>query len=176
MTKVKPGRHSADSWRSFRIMWEADPLKTFEDIAKLSGCSRQAVGQRAKKEDWKKRVSPAAMAVAAQERADQIAKSPEPPAEPLKDPYEGENPGDSALASAVIEDGVEQRAKILQRHRSEWNGARKHVYTAINNGDFDKAKLAKITAEALKIVQDGERKAWGLDAEAEPQEIGIVRG
>jgi hypothetical protein len=28
---------------------------------------------------------------------------------------------------------------------------------------FDRAKLAKITAETLMIVQNGERKAWGLD-------------
>ena len=28
---------------------------------------------------------------------------------------------------------------------------------------FEDLKAAKITSETLKIVQDGERKAWGLD-------------
>jgi hypothetical protein len=37
------------------------------------------------------------------------------------------------------------------------------------SGAFSKAKLAKTAAETLKIKQDGERKAWGLD---EVQNVG----
>ena len=41
--------------------------------------------------------------------------------------------------------------------------------TAIEKNDFDKAKFAKITAEALKIRQEAERKAWGIrDVDAQP--------
>ena len=32
----------------------------------------------------------------------------------------------------------------------------------METGDPDKAKFAKITAEALKIRQEGERRAWGI--------------
>ena len=32
----------------------------------------------------------------------------------------------------------------------------------MSEGSFDKAKLAKITAETIKIRQEGERKAWGI--------------
>ena len=43
------------------------------------------------------------------------------------------------------------------------------VTTAIEKNDFDKAKLAKITAETLKIRQEAERKAWGIrDVDAQP--------
>ena len=40
---------------------------------------------------------------------------------------------------------------------------------AIEKNEFDKAKLAKITAETLKIRQEAERKAWGIrDVDAQP--------
>ncbi len=58
---------------------------------------------------------------------------------------------------------VEARANIITRHRTEWNAPRQLAYEAVKNRDMDKAKLAKIAAETLKIVQEGERKAWGLD-------------
>lgn len=70
----------------------------------------------------------------------------------------------AAMREEVEDMAVGIRAKVLDRHRREWDGARNLIYQAIKAADFDKAKLAKITSEAIKIVQDGERKAWGLDA------------
>lgn len=64
---------------------------------------------------------------------------------------------------AAEDNAVALRAAVLQRHRTEWAIARKRVYEAARKGDFELAKLGKITSEALKIVQDGERRAWGLD-------------
>ena len=49
------------------------------------------------------------------------------------------------------------------------SGTARLVTTAIEKNDFDKAKLAKITAETLKIRQEAERKAWGIrDVDAQP--------
>ena len=53
---------------------------------------------------------------------------------------------------------------MLERHRKEVDAPRKLVYQAIQSGDLEKAKLAKTVAETLRIAQELERKAWGLDA------------
>lgn len=55
------------------------------------------------------------------------------------------------------------RAAVLDRHRREWSAPRKLAYESITKRDFDLAKLAKITAETLQIVQVGECRAFGLD-------------
>jgi len=58
---------------------------------------------------------------------------------------------------------------VIARHREEWKIPRmllQESFTSRIGGTkdaFEKAKLAKITTEAIKIRQDGERKAWGLD-------------
>ncbi|MEI7606328.1 MAG: hypothetical protein WCJ64_02975 [Rhodospirillaceae bacterium] len=61
------------------------------------------------------------------------------------------------------------RVTVIARHRSEWlavavlrdeSADRRHA----DLGDAtSKAKFAKITAEVVKLQQEGERKAWGLD-------------
>ena len=38
---------------------------------------------------------------------------------------------------------------------------------ALANKDFNAAKLAKITAETIKIRQEGERRAWGIQDKSE---------
>lgn len=68
-----------------------------------------------------------------------------------------------AVTDAAEQTAVELRAQVLDRHRKEWNAPRKISYEAVTERNFEKAKLAKITAETLKLVQDGERKAWGID-------------
>lgn len=68
------------------------------------------------------------------------------------------------MAESAEETAVEMRAKVLERHRKEWNIPRALVNEAVQARNFDKAKLAKITSETLKLVQDGERKAWGIDS------------
>ena len=57
----------------------------------------------------------------------------------------------------------DQRAQVLDRHRREWAAPRKLSYEAVQSRDFEKAKLAKITAETLQIIQANERKAWGIE-------------
>mgnify|MGYP002619561445 CR=1 FL=1 len=87
------------------------------------------------------------------------AETREEPAKPAKPPHD----------PAVVQDvAVKLRAEIADRHRKEWQAARKLSYEAIQAKDFERAKLAKITSETIKIIQEGERKAWGLDA-ADPQ-------
>lgn len=58
---------------------------------------------------------------------------------------------------------VRKRAEILARHRNELNAVRQVTYAAIKSKDFELSKVGKINAEAITIIQNAERKAWGLD-------------
>jgi len=55
------------------------------------------------------------------------------------------------------------RADVLDRHRADWSEHRKLFTLQSIAENFDLGKSAKITAEMLKIRQDGERKAYGFD-------------
>lgn len=163
-------------WERARTLWEADPKLSQGGLARLIGVSRVAVTKRANSEGWKKVSEQKAAAKVVQQRsydrADErtadMAAEPAPPA--LEAPAEGDHPY-AAPSPVTMDTAVEMRAKILERHRREWDGARNKIYKAIQaestdpKGAFEKAKLGKITAEALQIIQNGERKAWGLDTE-----------
>ena len=94
-----------------------------------------------------------------------------------------ERHGDLAQqVEAAEKTAVELRAKLLESHRKEWMSVRAIVWDAINRRDFERAKLGKITSEAMRIIQEGERKAWGLDldekdkaAPGEPTRLVIER-
>ena len=59
-------------------------------------------------------------------------------------------------------DAAEAKAAVITRHQREWDRHQSIMDEALSEGSFDKAKLAKITAETIKIRQEGERKAWGI--------------
>lgn len=79
-----------------------------------------------------------------------------------------------------IDHAVNIRAAVLDRHRKEWSAPRKLAYDAIQKANsnpaeaFERAKLAKITAETLQIVQVGECRAYGLDQSARGADGGTV--
>lgn len=83
--------------------------------------------------------------------------------------------------AAAIASAADKKAGVIILHRREWDIQRELVTAAIEKNDFDKAKFAKITAEALKIRQEAERKAWGIrDVDAQPDggalTVRILRG
>lgn len=174
MTNGKP---SKDTWDRFRTLWEADPTMTQGDVAKMAGVSQQAIQKRIKRDGWKKVSDQSELARRAYDKADEAALKKPVPAVP---DVGGEQPHPEAAAAPASVSGVlaatavELRAKIIDRHRKEWDGARNHIYKAIQNADFEEAKLGKISAESLKIVQDGERKAWGLDKDESDKSVTVV--
>lgn len=165
-------RPTADSWEKFRILWEADPTMSQHDVAKMAGVSQVAVLKRIKRDGWKKMANQSELARRAYDKADSAALNGKLAEDGT---VSGEHP-DSVpqVASVVAATAVELRAKVIERHRKEWDGARNNIYKAIQNSDFDKAKLGKITAEALKIIQDGERKAWGFDKDEDKGQMVVV--
>jgi len=146
-------------------------------LAEVLGIAKQSVHARMKKDaaagdPWEKQQAMADIAARAQRIADRQARTTnaEAPA--------GKAETDSAVSkkadatpdvsdASPIPDAdtpVNQRAEVIARHRREWAVVRGLSGEAIKGRDFERAKLAKITSETIKIVQDGERRAWGLDA------------
>lgn len=74
----------------------------------------------------------------------------------------------AALAEAEKEAAGERgRRELFRRQREEWAQQQHLLSNALARGDLEGVKLAKLTAEVLKIRQEGERRAWEL-AEAYP--------
>lgn len=159
-------------WQDVRAEWEASPQQGLKWLTKNGGgrweVTEEAIRQRRVKEGWQKRGTLASVAEKAQMAADRAAVGSEIGSEvgtQLGGQLAAEDDKKAADRSAIVEDAaVKLRASLLERHRTEWNMARKIAYEAAQARDFDKAKLAKITTETLRNIQDGERKAWGLDA------------
>lgn len=63
---------------------------------------------------------------------------------------------------------AQRRADVEERHQDEWAQHKPILDEAINQRDFDLAKLAKMTAETIIVRQNGERKAWHLDGAPQP--------
>lgn len=167
-----PSRLGPEDWSRAKALWEADPTMTHGDLAKMIGTTKQAVQYQAKKHGWQKVSDQGDLARRAYDKADAAAII-KPAGESAAPPVE--HPDTTANISAVVAGtAVELRAKVIERHRKEWDGARNNIYKAIQNSDFEKAKLGKITAEALKIIQDGERKAWGFDKDEDKGQMVVV--
>lgn len=66
-------------------------------------------------------------------------------------------------AAERTEAAVDERATILQRHRSEWRVVRGLAMEAVKDRDYAKARLATEIGKAIDLAQKGERRAWGLD-------------
>ena len=95
----------------------------------------------------------------------------------LGKPLDDEVAAQEAAKEAATEFAVDIRAQVLDRHRKEWAAPRKIAYEAVQRGDFEKAKLAKITAETLTLIQGGECRAYGINHEtraADGQTVVVV--
>lgn len=169
-----------DDWRIARLRWETDPTVSGSDIARELDVSRNAVSLRIKKEQWARVGVPADLARRAADRADidtaraaleqQRAQRSENQKAALVEAIEAAEAGREELA-------VDLRATVIMRHRGELGECRTLVEEAIKKRDFELAKLGKITAEAKVIIQNAERKAWGLDVEeksTDPTEVKVT--
>lgn len=161
--------HSPEKWAAARVLYESTPGITYDQIAAQVGIPAGTISKRASTESWKKKSSQPDMNEAAQALADRFAGK-------LAD-YGIVDPADAprdvaeqAKQELIEETSVKLRAELIDRHRREWGAIRTLVYKHLNPNApltdaqrFEKAKLAKISAETLQIIQGNERKAWGLD-------------
>lgn len=135
-------------WDAIRAEYEAGASQA--SLAKKHGVSRGAIQKHIAAEGWTQDLEPAIQRKVAEKVAGVVA---------------GCDPKKKAQA---LDAEATRRADVVQRHRDEWEEHKHIVDAAIGTKDFESAKLAKITAETLKIRQEAERKAWGIDAQLAP--------
>ncbi|MCD8232792.1 MAG: hypothetical protein LUC51_00155, partial [Cloacibacillus porcorum] len=63
-----------------------------------------------------------------------------------------------------LEDEAERRMLIVQRHRTEWLQYEDDILGPAKEAKEEKAaRTAKLLGEAIRVKQQGERAAWGMD-------------
>lgn len=134
-------------WETIRAEYEAGASQS--DLARRYGLSRTAIQKRIKAEGWMQDVSHTIDRLTEAKVAGVVA---------------GCNPQKKAEA---LDRAAEAKADVIQRHKAEWDRHKVIMDEALANEDFNAAKLAKITAETLKIRQEGERRAWGIQDKSE---------
>ena len=161
-----------ERWAAARALYEGTAGMTLRRVAEETGIPKSTVETRAKLEKWRKNYPLANLGPIgpiAQEAADRYSAKIEDAGPEVTAEQKAE-----AVTETVAEVAVDQRAQVLDRHRREWAAPRRLSYEAVQGRDFEKAKLAKITAETLKLIQDGERKAWGLEGADPDQPVFVI--
>lgn len=133
---------SPHDWETIRAEYEAGASQS--DLSRRHGLSRTAIQKHIRAEGWMQDVSGTINRLAEAKVAGVVA---------------GCNPQKKAEA---LDRAADAKAAVMRRHKEEWKRHQALIDEALGAGDFDKAKLAKITAETLKIRQEGERRAWGI--------------
>ena len=136
------GRKNID-WETIRAEYETGATQS--DLSRRHGVSRTAIQKHIEAEGWTQDIEPALQRKVAEKVAGVVA---------------GCNPKKKAEA---LDAEASRKADVVQRHRDEWEEHKQIVDKAVWARDFETAKLAKITAETLKIRQEAERKAWNID-------------
>ncbi|MCH5277748.1 MAG: hypothetical protein J1E80_07945 [Desulfovibrionaceae bacterium] len=129
-------------WETIRAEYESG--STMGRIAKRHGVDKAAISRRARKENWTQDLS-AVVARRAQEKVNGTVNTVDP-----------------KKRAEAVDRAADALKAVMLRHKEEWERHRVLMDEALAAGDFDRAKLAKITAETLKIRQEGERRAWGI--------------
>ena len=137
-------------WEKIRAEYEVGATQS--ELARTHGCSRKAIQNRIVAEGWMQDVTSSVNRLTEAKVAGVVAGcDPQKKAEAL----------DRAAAA---------KAAVIARHKQEWADHQKWIDSALADGNFEAAKLAKITAETIRIRQDGERRAWGIvDTDVRPQ-------
>ena len=169
-----------DARAAARAIYEATPGATCALVFdQLGGRVPESTLRRWKSEDGWKSVARTVSDLPA--RAAALANTFKVRMSELGKPLSDEVAAQEVSRDVSVQHAVDIRAGILDRHRKEWSAPRKLAYDAIqlsNKGDqtgaFERAKLAKITAETLQIVQVGECRAFGLNEAARGADGGTV--
>ena len=127
------GIRATVDWETVRAGYEAGA--GFRALATKHGISHTGVRKRAIKEGWSQDLEPVIQRKVS-ERVSGVVST-----------------GNPEKRAEAITAEAERRAAIDQRRRLEWEEHRRHLKHAIDEADFESAKLAKITAETLQICQ-----------------------
>jgi hypothetical protein len=135
---------STFDWEHIRAEYEAGASQS--SLSQKYGPSRKAIQNHIAAEKWSQDCEPAIQRLAAEKVAGIVAG------------------GDPQKKAEALDRAAMRRADVEIRHCTEWEEHQSLFDNALADRDFELAKLAKITAETLKIRQEGERKAWRIDS------------
>lgn len=141
-------------WETIRAEYEAG--STMGELSRKHGVDKAAISRKAKKEAWLADLS------------EVVNKRAEAKVNGLV------NAVDPKKKAEAVDRAADAKAAVIMRHKEEWEQHQQLIRAAVENGDFDAAKLAKITAETIKIRQEGERKAWGIQDKGETELSGGI--
>lgn len=162
-----------------RDLYEGTNGLTVDGLAEITGIHKRTLVIAKRDGGWKKHLStktgqstPEALAAAAMFESGEIT-APERPA-PSAATVEASKPvispeEEKASAEAFMSPLPDERDELITRHKRELLFNRQLILEATKIRDtnpmraFEKAKMAKLTGEAMKIVHDQERKLFGLD-------------
>ena len=156
-----------------RAIYESKPGMTCALVAAEMG-GKVAVGTlyRWKAEDGWKSAQRTVPDLAG--RAGQLANTFKVKMSELGKPLDDEVAAAEVAKELAVQEAVNVRANVLDRHRKEWGAPRKLIYEAVQKRDLELAKLAKIAGETLQIVQAGECRSYGLDHASRAADGGTV--
>lgn len=162
----RPGKYQIpdnDLKAAARAIYEGVPGATCVSAAREVGAPEGTVRRWKAEGKWK----PAKRAIQnLSARAGELANTFQKKMNELGKPLSDEVAANEAAKEMAEGFAIDVRAQLLDRHRNEWAAPRKIIYEAAKNNDLDKAKLGKIVAETLMLVQTGECRAYGLDQAA----------
>ncbi len=141
-------------WETIRAEYEAGASQS--ELAKRHGVSRKAIQKHITAEGWAQDISGTLDRLTEAKVAGVVAGC------------------DPKKKAAALDRAADAKAAVIMRHKEEWEQHQQLIRAAVENGDFDAAKLAKITAETIKIRQEGERKAWGIIDKGETELSGGI--
>ena len=142
-----------------KAMYESG-RQTVKDVAAEIGISRRTLERWAKQDNWQRVKPTPEMTERAHRVASRLAEVREDAA-----PAERQN----VLAEVTEDEAVTQRAELITRHRTEWRVIGALINESVKGRDIDRAKLAETLSRSMKLKQDGERRAWGIDTGADGQ-------
>lgn len=154
-----------------RAIFEGEPGSTCESVGAALGVPASSVRRWKAEGNWKalpKRLPELSG------RAGELANSFKVKMSELGKPLDDAVAAAEVSAALADDMAIDVRARIIDRHRREWSAPRKLAYEAVQKGDFDKAKLAKITSETLTLIQHGECRAYGIAIKDKGTEGGTV--
>ena len=144
----------AYDWEAIRASYEAG--STQSALSRQYGVSRKAIQKRICAEGWLQDVSGTVNRLTEAKVAGVVA---------------GCDPKKKAEA---LDRAAEAKAAVILRHKTEWERHQVLIDEALAESNFERAKLAKITAETLKIRQEGERRAWSITDKVETDLSGAM--
>jgi len=148
-------RLSKEVWADIRAEREAGA--TYSELSAKYNVDRAAIHRRAKAEGW---ADPTDVADVIRRKVNEKINAISTDSDPKK-------------RAAAIDAAAERSAEVVRKHQAEWHDHRTRFGSVPN--DFEDGKLAKISAEMLRIRQEAERRAWGLDDTATQPTIIIER-